>query len=293
MYDRGDAGMTLRAPLHPDVLNSTAFWLRLYWAEAKPFGQQIAFVYWAAVFFLSGKLFWLLIQYTGKHLAAQTLVKTLRAHDSIPKPAADEAASLPERFFPAALLLLRVDQSLPQQLFHPYKRLKLLLSKPQGMLSSEELIEKERRISDTDWEILRGSWTPLRWLLWLLPILGLTQAASITYDLLMPVFYKHEELQPVIEAAPLSLLPLFQIVVATLFFRIIALLFKRLEDLYLSNVDSLFYDQLLSKLPFQSGDTVIILDTLQRHFREIHISLRKLERLASTRKLEGYEVEKP
>jgi hypothetical protein len=291
-YGRGDAGTFLCAAFHPEVLKSSAFWLRLHWAEAAPFGWTIAFMFWAAIFFLFGKLLWLLVQFTGKFLAAQTLVKTLRAHESIPKPPADEAASTPERFFPAALLLQRVDQLLPQLLFHPFKRLKLLLSKPQGMLSSEGLIEKERRISDTDWEILRGSWTPLRWLLWLLPILGATQAAWITYNLLSPAFYGQAELQTVVGAVPMSLLPLFQIVAATVVFRITGLLLKRFEDLYLSNVDSLFYDQLLSKLPFQSGDTVIILDALQRHFREIQISLRKLERLASERKLEGYEVER-
>lgn len=278
--------------MHPEVLSSTAFWFRLHWAVQEPFGWSIAFVFWAAVLFLSGKILWLLAQYTGKYLAAQTLVKTLRAHGSLPKPPADEAAATPERLFPAALLLQRVDQLLPQLLLHPFMRLKLLLSKPQGMLSSEELIEKERRISDTDWEILRGSWTPLRWILWLLPILGVMQAGWISYNLLTPAFKGPADLQAIVEAIPARLLPLFQIIATTIVFRLTASLFKQLEDLYLSDVDSLLYDQLLSRLPFQSGDTVIVLDTLQRHFREIQVSLKRLERLVGERKLQGYEAER-
>jgi len=61
-----------------------------------------------------------------------------------------------------------------------------------------------------------------------------------------------------------------------------------MEELYLSNLDSLLFDRLLSRLPFQSNDTLIILETLQRQFKELHAALKILERtIHADRKTEG------
>jgi len=49
------------------------------------------------------------------------------------------------------------------------------------------------------------------------------------------------------------------------------------ESLYLANLDASFYDQMLSELPIRSSDTLLILQSLQRHFRELQVALKRLE----------------
>ena len=51
----------------------------------------------------------------------------------------------------------------------------------------------------------------------------------------------------------------------------------RVENLYLANLDASLYDQMLSELPIRSSDTLLILQSLQRHFRELQVALKRLE----------------
>jgi hypothetical protein len=52
---------------------------------------------------------------------------------------------------------------------------------------------------------------------------------------------------------------------------------NRVEALYLANLDASLYDQMLSELPIRSSDTLIILQSLQSHFRELQGGLKRLE----------------
>jgi hypothetical protein len=59
---------------------------------------------------------------------------------------------------------------------------------------------------------------------------------------------------------------------------------SRLENLYLANLDALLYDRLLSTMPIRSSDTILILEALQKHFREVNQMIERLERSVSVRK---------
>ena len=53
---------------------------------------------------------------------------------------------------------------------------------------------------------------------------------------------------------------------------------NRLEHLYLANLDASLYDLLmLSELPIRSSDTLLILESLQKHFHELQVALKRLE----------------
>jgi hypothetical protein len=43
-------------------------------------------------------------------------------------------------------------------------------------------------------------------------------------------------------------------------------------------VDDLLYEHFLSRLPFQSSDTVVLLEALKHHFLELQLLIRRLER---------------
>ena len=73
------------------------------------------------------------------------------------------------------------------------------------------------------------------------------------------------------------LLPLIQAAGVAIFFQLALTLLRYFEELYLSNLDSFIYDRLLSRLPLRSNDTVLILETLQRQFRDLQASVKKLE----------------
>jgi len=51
----------------------------------------------------------------------------------------------------------------------------------------------------------------------------------------------------------------------------------RLEGLYLANLDASLFDQMLSELPIRSSDTLLILESLHKHFRDLQAALKHLE----------------
>ena len=51
----------------------------------------------------------------------------------------------------------------------------------------------------------------------------------------------------------------------------------RAERLYLANLDASLYDQMLSELPLRSSDTILILESLQKNFRDLQVVLKRLE----------------
>jgi hypothetical protein len=265
------------AELKPENFKSTAFWAKLHWIGADPFGWYMLFLIWAAVLFLGGRFLWVLVQFAGMFLARNVLKTTIRSSPGRIKPSLESPGLNAERLFPAQILHARVNRLPLQIFFHPFQRLRLMLNNPQGILSTEELVDKERRIVETDWQIQSSSWSPFRWLIWFLPLFALMQALWLFYLELQPAIQGDKELQDILALVLASFFPLAQVLVITIVFNLLGGLLRRVENLYLSNVDALFYDQFVSRVPFQSSDTVILLEALQKHFQELHAVLRRLE----------------
>lgn len=239
--------------------------------------RAMIYLIWAGLIFLAGKLVWLIVQQSGKYALQFVLAKAVKA----PPPAVPgqpRPAVPPESLFPRQLLLDKVRRLPFGIIFHPFLRLRLMLTSPRKNVSAEELFEKERRIVDSDWQILYGSWGPVRWLLWILPFLALLETAWLFSLHVQHASATQKELLDTVQSIPNALLPLAQVAGIVLFFKLASGLLGRLEELYLSNLDALIYDRLLSRLPFQSNDTSIILESLQRQFQELHAALRRLER---------------
>jgi hypothetical protein len=275
-------GLSTRpGPLLADV-KSTAFWMQCQWLRTQPLGTFTAYIIWVALLFLGGRFAWLLLQLVGKHLVRSLLTTNLTRGEGRPKFAHKASSADLERSFPSELLFRKVNHLPLQLLFHPFQRLRLMLPNPGGPPSSEDLVERERRIVETDWHILWSSWTPYRWLIWLLPILGLAQALWLLYSHLQPALSGQKDLQDLLGPILTSLLPLVQLVIATVVLSLASGLLKRFENLYLSSVDGMLYDQFLSRLPFQSSDTLIILEAMERQFQELRSLLKRFEQSRST-----------
>lgn len=243
-------------------------------------GRTEIFLIRAGVIFILGRLIWLLVQYFGRYLLKCLLEDCIKSPGPI-KQEFGRGPVNPELLFPKQLLI-RTMQRIPLNfIFHPFMRLKLILSGQHNSVSSEDLLEKERRIVDTDWSILYRSWGPFRWMLWLLPALALVQTAWLFFLQIHGTTISQKEILDTVQTIPNALLPLVQAAGLVVFFKLVSGLLARMEDLYLSNLDSLIYDRLLSRLPFQSNDTLIILDTLQRQFHEIREALKNMERPAA------------
>jgi len=260
-----------------EVLRSTGFWTSTDWIRVGPLGNVMVYLIWVALFFLLGRVVWLGVQFVGKHMVKNLLSETIPNAAGRAKPSLEHLPVSWERIFPVGLLLQRMDSIVLQAVFHPFQRLRLMLNNPQGILSSEELAEKERRVAEADWDILWSSWSPFRWLVWLLPVLAIGQACWLIYLHVEPAVSGQKDLQEIISSALASFLPLAQVIAIAIFFNLASGLVRRVESLYLSNVDALLYDKFLSRLPFHSSDTLILLEALQRHFKEIHNVLRRLE----------------
>jgi hypothetical protein len=261
----------------PDALKSASFWTQLQWMQLEPFGSVAAYLVCVAILFLAGRFAWLIVQFVGKHLVMGLLTESIGQVSGRPAAHLDGSKVNLERLFPSQLLLVRMDRIPLQRVFHACQRLRLMLSNPDRPLSSEGLIEKERRIVETDWQILWSSWTPFRWLVWSLPVVALVQSGWLLFQRLQPALSGQRELLDVLGPMVGSLLPLVQTVVISVFLGLISGLVRRIENFYLSNIDSLFYDKLLSRLPFQSSDTLILLEVMQRQFQELHAALKRVE----------------
>jgi len=239
--------------------------------------KVLVYLLYVAMIFVAGRFFWLLVQYVGKFYVMSLLDSHIRKPAGPPKRGLDPLSMNPEKLFPTEILLKKTGPLYLRLLFHPLTRLRLMLARNQGTLSSEELMERERRIVETDWQILWGAWTPFRWLLWLLPFFAMLQSAWLLYQQVQPAVTGQKEIHDILGPVFASIIPLVQVVLITVLLSLGSGLLKRMEGFYLSGVDTLFYDQFLSRLPFQSSDTVILLEALNRHFQELHFVLRRLE----------------
>jgi hypothetical protein len=269
---------------HPEVLKSFDFWSNLRWIRMEPLGRLLIYLVWVAVLFLVGRLLGLSVQYCGKYYVSSLLAANIgRSEQSERRPGLSVLPAKSEVTLPVLILLKKTDSILLQILFHPLRRLRVLLNDPQKTCSGEGLAEKERRLSETDWEILWSSWAPFRWLLRLLPVVGVVQSFWLLYIHLQPSLFGQRDLQEVFGLAFNALLPLIQAIFLTVVFSFSSGLLKRLDSLYLSGVDAMFYDRFLTKMPFQSTDTPILIEMLQNSFQELQARLSRIEQILAER----------
>lgn len=228
----------------------------------------------AGLIFLQLKLIWLIVQYIARYVLQALMAGNVEGR----APLKSEAARTnPALLFPRQALLNRIRRVPLNFLLHPFLRLRMMLSGFQDNVSSEELFEKERRIVESDWQILYSSWGPFRWLFWMLPVLGLAQTAGLLFFQFHAASVSQREILDTVQSMPTALLPLIQAAGIVILYKVAAALLRRIEDLYLSNLDAFMYDRLLSRLPLQSKDTVLVLQTLQREFADLRAALTKLE----------------
>jgi hypothetical protein len=268
--------------IQPEVLKSFDFWFNLRWIRVEPLGKLMIYLVWVAFLFLGGRLLGLIIQYVGKYYISSLLAASVGRPEQAPKRSG--LTALPpnsEVALPLLILSKKTDNILLQILFHPLRRLRVLLNDPQKTCSGEGLAEKERRLSETDWEILWSSWTPFRWLVRLLPVVGVVQTVWLLHLHLQPAIFGQKDIQEIFGLAFNASLPLIQVIFLTVVFSLSSALLKRFDSLYLSGVDALFYDRFLTKLPFQSSDTPILIEMLQSNFQELNARLSRLEQMFS------------
>ncbi len=283
----------LSPSFQPEVLKSFSHWFDLRGLRVEPFGTAMIYLVWAGLLFLLGRLLGLIVQYAGKLYVRSLLGANLKRpdEDRAASPQAGRAAR-PEANLPVLLLLKKTDNILLQIVFHPLRRLRVLLTNPQRSFSAEGLTEKERRLAEMDWEIFLGSWAPFRWLLRFLPVLAVIQTVLLLHPLLQSALSGQKDLQELFGFAFNAMLPLIQVIFLTVILSLASGLLKRIESFYLSGVDALFYDRFLTRLPFQSSDTPLLIEMLHKNFQELHTALRRLERAVTAGKdVEGREKE--
>jgi hypothetical protein len=277
----------------PELFKSVGFWFDLRGLRVEPFGRVMIYLVWASFLFLLGRLLGLIVQYAGKLYVLGLLGANLKRPDEDrTAPAQAGRSARPEANLPVLLLLKKTDNILLQLVFHPLRRLRVLLTNPQRSFSAEGLSEKERRLAEMDWEILLGSWTPFRWLLRFLPVLAVIQTVWLLQPPLQSALSGQKDLQELLGFAFNALLPLIQMIFLTVILSLASGLLKRIDSFYLSGVDALFYDRFLTRLPFQSSDTPILIEMLHKNFQELNTALRRLERaVAAGKDAEGQDTQ--
>ncbi len=259
---------------------TVSFWMQQQWIDKGPFGGAIVFLGWFSFIFVIARFVWLPLQVLGRYMAGDILDEATSRAPRHNRPSLETLMLKPEQLFDAEHVRRKADQFPHKFVLHPFQRLLLLLPQPKAAMSSEELAEKERRVSETDWQFLHNSWSPVKWLLWILPLLALMQTVWLSFEVAQHIIPKGAENPELLSAGPVleCLLPILQIVAFSIFLNLGCGLQRRMESIYLSGVDALFYDKLLSRLPFRSGDTPVILEALQRLSEEILSTLERMEK---------------
>lgn len=276
-----------RAPVVASPLmafKSMAFWHQQYWVRESAAGEWLAYLVWLAVAFGMGRLLWVSLQFVGKFLLGRVLRHVTRGRrEPVGKAAGGrgQAAAEAARQRPASLLYLARDlgENPLRFLFHAYRRAMYTVTHAQGVLVAQDLLDRQNRLSEIDWQVLNATWSPYRWLVRALPLLAVCQALWLLYVRLEPFLAGQKDLTELAGALLPTVLPVAQVVVVMVGLTLAYGLASRLEGLYLANLDALFYDRMLSSLPVRSSDTLLILESLEKHCGEIRSGLERLEKL--------------
>lgn len=262
----------------PEAIKSYGFWSQRHWMHVGPLGKVLAYLAWVAVLFLLARFLWLFAQFLGKrslHRSLQEIMPSLTT-----RPAAkfmDSSTDLQKKPYAGlALLVNRLNHPL-RLLLHSFRRAQYTLSSAPGIPFTDGLIERQQRLSDMDRHLFKSSWTGFRWILRLLPVLAALQSCWLIYSETQLFLGKEIGLEQFAAAFWPAMLPVVQLTVLAVLLGLASAFLIRVEGLYLANLDASLYDQMLAELPIRSSDTVLILQSLQKHFRDLQVALKRLE----------------
>ena len=261
-----------------EALKSYAYWSQRHWMHVGPLGKVLAYLAWVAILFILTRFLWLIAQFIGKGSLLRSLremMSSLKSRQTAkPWDSTTDAQKKPYAGF--ALMVSRLNHP-SRFLLHAFRRAQYTLSSAPGIPFTDGLLERQQRLSDMDRQIFKSSWTAFRWILRLLPILAALQSFWLIYSETQLFLGKQSELEQFANAFWPAMLPLVQLTALAVFLGLAYAFLNRLEGLYLANLDASLYDQMLSELPIRSSDTLLILNSLQKHFRELQVTLKRLE----------------
>jgi hypothetical protein len=261
-----------------EALKSYAYWSQRHWMHVGPLGKLLAYLAWVAILFILTRFLWLIAQFIGKGSLLRSLremMSSLKSRQTAkPWDSTTDAQKKPYAGF--ALMVSRLNHP-SRFLLHAFRRAQYTLSSTPGIPFTDGLLERQQRLSDMDRQIFKSSWTVFRWILRLLPILAALQSFWLIYSETQLFLGKESELEQFANAFWPAMLPLVQLTALAVFLGLAYAFLNRLEGLYLANLDASLYDQMLSELPIRSSDTLLILNSLQKHFRELQVTLKRLE----------------
>ena len=261
-----------------EALKSYAYWSQRHWMHVGPLGKVLAYLAWVAILFILTRFLWLIAQFIGKGSLLRSLremMSSLKSRQTAkPWDSTTDAQKKPYAGF--ALMVSRLNHP-SRFLLHAFRRAQYTLSSTPGIPFTDGLLERQQRLSDMDRQIFKSSWTAFRWILRLLPILAALQSFWLIYSETQLFLGKESELEQFANAFWPAMLPLVQLTALAILLGLAYAFLNRLEGLYLANLDASLYDQMLSELPIRSSDTLLILNSLQKHFRELQVTLKRLE----------------
>jgi hypothetical protein len=261
-----------------EALKSYAYWSQRHWMHVGPLGKVLAYLAWVAILFVLTRFLWLVAQFIGKGSLLRSLremMSSLKSRQTAkPWDSTTDAQKKPYAGF--ALMVSRLNHP-SRFLLHAFRRAQYTLSSTPGIPFTDGLLERQQRLSDMDRQIFKSSWAAFRWILRLLPILAALQSFWLIYSETQLFLGKQSEFEQFANAFWPAMLPLVQLTVLAVFLGLAHAFLNRLEGLYLANLDASLYDQILSELPIRSSDTLLILNSLQKHFRELQVTLKRLE----------------
>jgi hypothetical protein len=278
----GDITTDSVLPVTSPALKSMDFWYQQQWVHQGALAGVLIYSIWIIVLFWAGRFCWLMLQYLGRFALARALrnmergLKQHRVRSHLVKPASPPAQyKIPES-------LLRFTDSLRNNplrfVFHAYQRALFTLSPPHGLLTVEDLLDRQQRLADIDWQVFNGSWVPFRWVLRLLPALAVAQTLWLLYMQIQPVLGGQKDFPEIVNALLPALLPFLQVACLALILALGYAFTNRIENLYLAGLDTLFYDRLFSSVPIRSSDTLLMLDSMHQQFQELKETVTRLER---------------
>ncbi|MBP1738267.1 MAG: hypothetical protein H6Q48_560 [Deltaproteobacteria bacterium] len=261
-----------------EALKSYAYWSQRHWMHVGPLGKVLAYLAWVAILFIVARFLWLIAQFIGKSSLIRTLdevVSSLKSRQAA-KPWDSSTDVQKKPFAGFTQLIANLNHPL-RFVLHAYRRAQYTLAAAPGMPFTDRLLERQQRLSDMDRQIFKSSWTAFRWILRLLPILAALQSFWLIYAETQLFLGKQSELEQFANAFWPAMLPLVQLTLLAVLLGLACAFLNRVEGLYLANLDASLYDQMLSELPIRSSDTLLILESLQKHFRELQGALKRLE----------------
>jgi hypothetical protein len=268
-----------------EALKTYGFWSQRYWMHAGPLGKVLAYLAWVAILFVLLRFLWLVVQFFGKSSLLRDLgelMSSLKSRQSAkPWDSTTEVQKKPYAGY--ALMVSRLNHPL-RFLLHAFRRAQYTLSAAPGMPFTDGLLERQQRLSDMDRKLFRGSWAAFRWILRLLPVLAALQSFWVIYSETQLFLGKQSELEDFANAFWPAMLPVVQMTVLAVLLGLVYAFLNRVEGLYLANLDASLYDQMLAELPIRSSDTLLILESMQKHFRDLQVALKRVEPELKNRK---------